>query len=64
MELQLNNKERFNPSALYFVDSYKVGHKRMMAEGTTKLYGTWIPRHLKHAPKGIEKIVSLIKKVI
>jgi len=30
----------------------------MLAPGTTKLYGTWIPRSTKHAPKGVSKIVS------
>jgi len=48
----------FRPSTLYFTDGYKVGHKAMLAQGTTKLYGTWIPRSTKHAPKGITKIVS------
>ena len=47
---------RLNP--LYRTDGYKVGHKAMLAPGTTKLYGTWIPRSTKHAPKGITKIVS------
>jgi nicotinamide phosphoribosyltransferase len=48
----------FNINPLYFTDGYKTGHKAMLAPGTTKLYGTWIPRSLKHAPKGITKIVS------
>ena len=48
----------FKPNSLYYSDGYKVGHKRMLAKGTKRLYGTWIPRHLKHAPKGIKKIVS------
>jgi len=48
----------FKPNTLYYSDGYKVGHKRMLAPGTTRLYGTWIPRSLKHAPKGITKIVS------
>lgn len=48
----------FNPNALYYSDGYKPGHKRMLAEGTDFLYGTWIPRSLKHAPKGITKVVS------
>ena len=47
---------KFNP--LYLADGYKVGHKAMLAPGTTKLYGTWIPRSIKYAPKGITKIVS------
>ncbi len=48
----------FNINPLYFTDGYKVGHKAMLAPGTTKLYGTWIPRSTKHAPKGITKILS------
>jgi len=46
-------------NALYFTDGYKPGHKAMLAPGTTKLYGTWIPRSVKHAPKGVNKIVSI-----
>jgi nicotinamide phosphoribosyltransferase len=30
----------------------------MLAPGTDYLYGTWIPRSTKHAPRGIGKIVS------
>lgn len=30
----------------------------MLAPGTTRLYGTWIPRSLKYGPKGATKIVS------
>lgn len=48
----------FKINALYLTDGYKVGHKAMLAVGTVKLYGTWIPRSLKHAPKGITKILS------
>jgi nicotinamide phosphoribosyltransferase len=48
----------FKPNSLFYTDGYKIGHKRMLAPGTTKLYGTWIPRSTKHAPKGITKIVS------
>lgn len=48
----------FKPNTLFYSDGYKVGHKKMLAKGTTKLYGTWIPRSLKHAPKDIKKIVS------
>jgi nicotinamide phosphoribosyltransferase len=47
---------KYNP--LFNVDGYKLSHKAMLAPGTTKLYGTWIPRSVKHAPKGITKIVS------
>jgi nicotinamide phosphoribosyltransferase len=49
----------FKPITLFYTDGYKIGHKKMLAKGTTKLYGTWIPRSLKHAPKGIKKILSV-----
>lgn len=49
----------FKPNALYYTDGYKPGHRAMLAPGTTKLYGTWIPRSIKHAPKGITKILSI-----
>ena len=39
-------------------DGYKVGHHKMLAPGTTRMYGTWIPRSLKYAPSGIKKITS------
>lgn len=45
-------------SSLYNSDGYKVGHNRMLATNTTRLYGTLIPRSVKHAPKGITKILS------
>ena len=48
----------FKPNTLFYSDGYKIGHKRMLAPGTDYLYGTWIPRSTKHAPKGITKIVS------
>jgi nicotinamide phosphoribosyltransferase len=48
----------FRPNSLFFTDGYKIGHRKMLAPGTTRLYGTWIPRSTKHAPKGITKIVS------
>lgn len=48
----------FKVNSLFYVDGYKVGHKRMLAPGTTKLYGSWIPRSLKHGPKGATKVVS------
>jgi nicotinamide phosphoribosyltransferase len=48
----------FKPIALYYTDGYKVGHKKMLAKGTARLYGTWIPRSLKYAPKGVKKILS------
>jgi nicotinamide phosphoribosyltransferase len=48
----------FKANSLFYSDGYKIGHKKMLAPGTTKLYGTWIPRSTKHAPKGVTKIVS------
>ena len=49
----------FKPNTLYYSDGYKPGHKRMLAKGTTRLYGTWIPRSIKYAPQGVNKIVSI-----
>lgn len=48
----------FTMDSAYLSDGYKIGHKAMLAPGTTRLYGTWIPRSTKHAPKGISKILS------
>lgn len=48
----------FRVNALFRTDGYKVSHKRMLAPGTTRLYGTWIPRSLKYAPTGVTKVVS------
>jgi nicotinamide phosphoribosyltransferase len=36
----------------------------MLAPGTTKLYGTWIPRSVKYAPKNITKIVSFGQQLV
>lgn len=51
-------------SSLYWSDGYKVGHKAMLAPGTTRLYRTWIPRSTKHAPKGVNKIVSFGQQLV
>ena len=48
----------FKPNSLFYTDGYKIGHKAMLAPGTNFLYGTWIPRSTKYAPKGITKILS------
>lgn len=48
----------FKPYTLFYADGYKIGHPFMLAPGTDFLYGTWIPRSLKYAAKGIMKIVS------
>jgi len=49
----------FKPNALFYSDGYKCSHKRMLTPGTSRLYGTWIPRSLKYAAKGIDKVVSI-----
>jgi len=54
----------FKINSLYLTDGYKVGHQKMLAPGTTRLYGTWIPRSTKHAPKGITKIVSFGQQLV
>jgi nicotinamide phosphoribosyltransferase len=54
----------FKINSLYLTDGYKVGHKKMLAPGTTKLYGTWIPRSIKHAPEGVTKIVSFGQQLV
>lgn len=54
----------FKINSLYLTDGYKIGHKAMLAPNTTKLYGTWIPRSVKHAPKGITKIVSFGQQLV
>lgn len=54
----------FKINPLYLTDGYKISHKAMLAEGTTKLYGTWIPRSTKHAPKGVTKIVSFGQQLV
>ena len=51
-------KRTFRATSPYYTDGYKIGHKKMLATGTDFLYGTWIPRSLKHAPKGIKKALS------
>jgi len=53
---KLNKTFKINP--LYEADSYKISHKEMLAEGTVTEEWTWIPRSLKHMPKGIDKPMS------
>lgn len=48
----------FKAFAPFYSDGYKTAHKFMLAKNTTRLYGTWIPRSLKHSPKSIKKILS------
>jgi len=54
----------FKPPAIWYADGYKLGHRRMLAKGTTKLYGTWIPRSVKYAPGNIKKIVSFGQQLV
>lgn len=54
----------FQFNSLYNTDGYKIGHRAMLADGTDFLYGTWIPRSLKHAPKGIDKVVSFGQQMV
>lgn len=51
-------------NSLFYTDGYKIGHKEMLAERTTRLYGTWIPRSVKHAPNGVNKIVSFGQQLV
>lgn len=53
---KLDKTFKINP--LYESDGYKVGHKAMLAPGTMRLYGTWVPRTLKYMPSGIDKVMS------
>jgi len=48
----------FKPNTLFYSDGYKVGHKRMLAPGTTKLYGSWIPRSIKVTTSNIFAAIS------
>lgn len=51
-------------TSLHWTDGYKPGHKFMLAPGTSRLYGTWIPRSLKHGPKGATKVVSFGQQLV
>jgi len=59
---KLNKTFKINP--LYEADGYKIGHHRMLAKGTNKLYGTWISRSLKYMPGGIDEIMSAGQQLI
>jgi nicotinamide phosphoribosyltransferase len=54
----------FKPISLFYSDGYKIGHRKMLSPGTDFLYGTWIPRSTKHAPKGVTKIVSFGQQLV
>jgi nicotinamide phosphoribosyltransferase len=53
----------FKSNSLYLVDGYKLCHKAMLTPGTVVLAGSWVPRSLKHAPRGITKIVSFGQQI-
>ncbi len=59
---KLDKTFKINP--LYEADSYKVGHKSMLAEGATREYWTWIPRSTKYMPGGIDKIMSAGQQIV
>ena len=43
---------------LYLTDGYKLSHDKMYPNGTTKVYSNFTPRSNKHAPNGINYVVS------
>lgn len=45
-------------NALFLTDGYKTGHHQQYPENTTEVYSNWTPRSHRHAPAGIEKVVS------
>lgn len=59
-----NFNKTFKINPLYESDGYKVGHKRMLAEGTTRLYGTWIPRSVKYMHPSITKVMSAGQQMV
>lgn len=51
-------------SSLYNSDGYKIAHAGMVAPGTSRLYGTWIPRSLKHGPKNAKLVMSFGQQLV
>jgi len=45
-----------NLIATLATDGYKIGHKNMFPENTTKVYSTWTPRSGRHLPQ-VDKVV-------
>jgi nicotinamide phosphoribosyltransferase len=45
-----------NLIATLATDGYKLGHKNMFPEGTTKVFSTWTPRSGKHLPQVKEAV--------
>jgi nicotinamide phosphoribosyltransferase len=59
---KLDQTFKINP--LYEADSYKIGHKAMLASGTTREYGTWIPRSLKYMHPSITEVMSAGQQLV
>ncbi len=59
---KLDKTFKINP--LYESDGYKVGHHKMLAPNTVRLYGTWIPRNLKYMHPSITKIMSAGQQLV
>jgi nicotinamide phosphoribosyltransferase len=59
---KLDKTFKINP--LYESDGYKLGHKAMLAKGTTRLYGTWVPRNFKYMHPSITKLMSAGQQMV
>lgn len=59
---KLNETFKMNP--LYESDGYKVGHHKMLADGTYEEYWTWIPRSLKYMHPSITGIMSAGEQLV
>lgn len=49
---------------LLATDSYKLGHHLMYPKGTTLVYSNFTPRSNKHAPEGIDEVVSFGQQMV
>ena len=45
-------------NAFLLTDGYKTSHRELYPDDTTLVYSNFTPRSLKHAPTGVEKVVS------
>ncbi len=45
-------------NSLLLTDGYKTGHHQQYPSFTEEVYSNWTARSLKHAPEGIEKVLS------
>lgn len=59
---KLNKTLKLNP--LYEADGYKVGHKAMLADNTTREAFTWIPRSVKYMHPSITTIMSTGQQLV